>query len=298
MAQDPFPPDALADNRAGRLTDGQIRALRADADSSRRSGLMAGVALAGLGLFILWGTMAGRVPGPRLQSLAIGAALAIGGGLLLASGGMTRGPRAAQAASESTVLERVEGPFRRERRDLRTLGGHTYATRGDARYDYTLHVGDRRLRVSAAVYEASPDDGIVRVYLLPGSDRVVNLERIADPPPTALEARAAAVLRERFGASPPGEAAPPSGATPATPAALREALLGRWQAQGLPMAFEFRADGTVVGGEGSAAEVKRWEVIDAGRIRIDGEEQRVEVAGDVLRLVTGGPTFRFERVRS
>lgn len=298
MAQNPFSTGALAENRAGRLTAEQIRDLRADAGASKRSGLTAGVAVTALGLVILWGTLAGRVPGPRLQSLAVGAALAIAGGLLLASGGMTRGPRAAQAASESTVLERVEGPFRRERYDPQVLGGHSYATRGDARYDYFLHVGGRRIRVSQAVHDASPEDGIVRVYLLPGSDRVVNLERIGDPPPTPLEARAAAVLSERFGASSPGEAAPPPGATPASPAALREALLGRWQAQGLPMRFEFRADGTVLGGAGSESEVKRWEVLDAARIRIDGEEQRVEVSGDVLRLVTGGPTFRFDRVRS
>ena len=53
--------------------------------------------------------------------------------------------------------------------------------------------------------QASPDDGIVRVFVLPDSDRIINLERLSDPPPTALEARAADLLRERFGAIPEGE---------------------------------------------------------------------------------------------
>jgi hypothetical protein len=300
MAQTPFPTSALADNRAGRLTAEQIRDLRLDARKSRSSGLLAGVALAAMGLFIVWGTLAGRIPGSRLQSLAVGAAFAIGGGLLLASGGMTRGPRAEQAASASTVLELVEGPFRRERSDLQSLEGHAHASRGNARYSYRLFVGDRSFSVAEEAYLAAPDDGLVRVYVLPNSDRVINLERLSDAPPTALEARAAAMLRERFGAIPQGErpAAAKRGST--TPAALRQALLGRWQAQGMPMSLEFRADDTMLAGaEGPTAEEKpqRWEVLDGEHLRIDGEEQRVEVSGDELLLSTRGPTFRFHRVR-
>ena len=199
MAQLPFSTQALPDNRAGRLTAEQVRDLRVDAGKSKRSGLLAGFAITAFGLFIVWGTLAGRVPGPRLQSLALGAAFAIGGALWLRSGGMTRGPRAEQAASESTVLDVIEGPFRRKRSDLNTFADHSYASRGNARYTYYLHVGERTLRVSEAQYDASPDDGIVRAFVLPNSDHLVNLERIADAPPTAAEAHAAAVLRELRG---------------------------------------------------------------------------------------------------
>ena len=295
MVQDPFPRAALADNRAGRLTAGQISSLRLDAKTSKRSGVMAGVAILAFGLLILWGTLAGRVPGSRLQPLAVGGIFVLGGGLLLRAGGMTRGPRAAEAASESTVLDVLEGPFRRERHDRNSLGDNIRSTRGSARYLYYLYVGPRQFSVSESAYNAAPDDGIVRVYLLPASDRVVNLERIGEAPPTAIEARAAAILQERFGALPGG--GPPSAAKGATtPAVLRAALLGRWQAQGMPLGFEFRADGTVVSGDGSADEAKRWEVLDAERVRIDGEEQRVQVEGDDMFLVTRGPTFRFRRV--
>jgi hypothetical protein len=294
MAQGPFSTAALPDNRAGRLTAEQVRVLRVDAGKSKRSGLLGGLAITAFGLAIVWGTLAGRVPGSKVQSLALGAVFAIGGGLWLRSGGMTRGPRAEQAASDSTVLDAIEGPFRRERSDLNTFADHSYASRGNARYTYYLYVGERTLRVSEAQYDASPDDGIVRAYVLPNSDRLVNLERIADAPPSAAEARAAALLRERFGAIPGGERPASHGTT--TPAALRDALLGRWEAQGMPMTFEFRADGTVVTGARGAFEEQRWEVLDGGRIRIAEQEQPVEVDGDQLLLATRGPTFRFHRV--
>jgi hypothetical protein len=297
MAQDPFPRSALDDNRAGRLTAEQIRGLRVDARESKRSGVLAGIALLAFGLVIVWGTFAGRVPGSRLQSFAVGAVIAVVGGLMLASRGMTRGPRAAEAASESTVLDVVEGPFRRERVDRQILGS-THSSSGSARYLYYLYIGDRRLSVGEPAYDAAPDNGVVRAYLLPSSDRIVNLERIADAPPTPIELRAAAVLRERFGAVLEGDRPSSAKNSATTPAALRAALLGRWQAQGMPLRLEFRADGTVVSGGEGAAEAKRWEVLDAGRIRIDGEDQRVEVDGDDLSLATRGPTFRFHRVRN
>ena len=79
----------------------------------------------------LWGTFGGRVPGSRLQSFAVGGVIAVVGGLMLASRGMTRGPRAAEAASESTVLDggriRIDGEDQRVEVD----GDDLYlATRG------------------------------------------------------------------------------------------------------------------------------------------------------------------------
>jgi hypothetical protein len=181
MTLDPFPRSALDQNRARRLTEEQIRGLHLDARESKRSGVMAGLALVAFGLFILWGTLAGRVPGSRLASLAVGAAIALVGGLLLGTRGMTRGPRAAEGASASTVLDAVEGPFRRERVDRQLdedLAGSSHSLRASARYRYFLHVGGRRLSVGQPAYDAAPENGIVRVYLLPGSDRIVNLERL------------------------------------------------------------------------------------------------------------------------
>ena len=181
MTPEPFPPGALDDNRALRLTGEQVRDLHRDARESKSPGVTAGLALLGFGLFILWGTLAGRVPGSRLASLAVGATIALVGGLLLGSRGMTRGPRAAERASESTVLDVVEGPIRRERVDLELdLAGSSHRLRASARYSCFLHVGGRRLSVGQPAYDAAPEDAVVRAYLLPDSDRIVNLERLPE----------------------------------------------------------------------------------------------------------------------
>lgn len=205
MTSDPYPASALAENRQLRLTADQVTSLHADARESKRSLSLAGFWLLALGLFILWGTFTGRVPGSKLQSFAVGTVFAAVGGLLLSPRGVTRGPSAAQAASSSTVLEVVEGTFRREQYDRQPaadLLGSSTNIRGDARYNFYLHVGERRFDVGRPAYEAAPEDGIVRVYVLPSSDRIVNLERIADAPPTPLEVRAAAELNKRFGTIP------------------------------------------------------------------------------------------------
>lgn len=185
MATEPFPASALAENRQLRLTSGQIAALHADAKVSKRSGSLAGLWLLALGLLILGGTIAGRVPGSRLQSIGVGAALAVLGGFMLSSKGASRGVVASQMVSSSTVLGMVEGPIRREMADRQLaadLVGATRTIRGDARYDFLLHVGGRRFNVGRPMYEAAPDAGLVRVYVLPGSDRIVNLERVGEVP--------------------------------------------------------------------------------------------------------------------
>jgi len=156
-------------------------------------------------LFILWGALTGRAPGSRWEGLALGAVFAAIGVLMLRSGGMTRGPRASQAASPSTVLDIVEGPFRREVRGpglmdaALELRSNSYSNDTD---DYILHVDERQFNVGRPQFDAAPQDGIVRAYLLPGSDRIVNLERIADAPAMPAEQQARARAQEMLGALP------------------------------------------------------------------------------------------------
>ena len=47
---------------------------------------------------------------------------------------------------------------------------------------YFVDVGDSSFKVAPATYEAAPDAGIVRVYFLPRSRKVVNLERLPNAP--------------------------------------------------------------------------------------------------------------------
>ena len=297
MAAEPFPSTALAENRERHLTAEQLRDLHIDAKASKRSSGQAGIWLLAVGVLLLAGTIMGRVPGSKVQSLLVGASIAGVGVLMLSQGGRTSGVQGEQVANESTVLDVIEGPIRRQLDDKQVgmdLVGATRNIRGDARYNFYLHVGERRFDVGRPAFEAAPEDGIVRVYLLPGTDRIVNLERIADAPQTAVETHARELLEQRFGAVSDADHQAIASHAPPTAEALRKMLIGHWQAEGISMAMEFRADGRV--GSGRDDDDKRWEVTDASHNRIGDQVQSVATDGTTLLFGTRGPTLRFHRV--
>jgi hypothetical protein len=47
---------------------------------------------------------------------------------------------------------------------------------------YYLNIGGRQLRTSLSAYDAAPDAGYVRAYYLPRTRKLVNLERLPNPP--------------------------------------------------------------------------------------------------------------------
>ena len=47
---------------------------------------------------------------------------------------------------------------------------------------YYLKIGDRPLRTYRSAWEQAPDVGYVRAYYLPRTRRLVNLERLPNPP--------------------------------------------------------------------------------------------------------------------
>ena len=183
MPPDPFPRAALDANRSGRLTPDQAALYRQEAASDRRNLLVAGVVVAGVGAVIVLGALAGRVPGSRLESLLGGAAL-LAVGVAVAWFGGIRGSQAKAAAVQAGRVTPLDGPIRRERRDRRddAFGDSSHVSPGNE-YAYYLLVCDRSFSVSREQWDAAPEDGVVRVYLLGESDRIVNLERIADAPP-------------------------------------------------------------------------------------------------------------------
>ncbi len=206
MPTDPFPRSALDANRSGHLTPDQVVLYRQEAASDRRTALFAGVAVAGFGALVVAAGVTGKAPGGRVETLLIGVAL-IGIGLFVAYFVGIQGSKATAAAARAGNVTMIEGPFRRGRRDRRdSLGGGTSHYSAGNEYEYYLLVGDRRFTVSQATWEAAPADGVVRVYLLGDSDDIVNLERIADPPPPQIPGIVRAAL-ERAAESPDAEKA-------------------------------------------------------------------------------------------
>ena len=297
MAMEPFPSSALAENRQLRLTADQIRELHADAVESKRSLNLAGLWVIAIGLVIIVGTFMGRSHGSALKSYLLGGAIAGVGVLVLSPRAKNSGVTGSAIASDLTVLDRVQGAIRREQIDLQPgmdLLGSPRNLRGDARYDFILHVGERRFDVGRQAYDAAPSEGLVCAYLLPGTNRIVNLERLGGAPPSAFETHAREMLQQRFGSVSEEEHKAILAHAPQSADALRAMLIGRWQAEGIPMVMEFREDGSV--GNGRDGEHKAFSVPDATHVNIGGQTQTVETDGTTLLFGTRGPTLRFHRL--
>jgi hypothetical protein len=86
-------------------------------------------------------------------------------------------------------VESVEGAI--------TKVEQTTRSGGDNASNYYFDVSGKRLHVYRAGYLAAPDAGYVRVYYLPRSRRVVNLEHLPDPPlPPVTPASAQSVMQD------------------------------------------------------------------------------------------------------
>jgi hypothetical protein len=332
LPPEPFPRDALSANRSGRLTPDQAALYRKEAASDRRSLLLAGLVIAALGAAVVFGSISGRIAGGRLESLLVGAALLAVGVLVAVFGGI-RGSQAKAAAADAGRVASLEGLIRRDRRDRREglFGDDSSHVSPGNEYAYSLLVGDRSFSVSREQWDAAPQDGVVRVFLLGDSDRIVNLERIADAPPpqvpglvrAALElassspdvakaAQARAMLRRADAMSAvAGVATAPvvaaNGVSPAAamagdpPAAsavpLGQAILGTWQSDLAGMTYAFRADGSAAASSTRhGAREQRWSVAGPGTITVDDSTVQVAIDGDVLSLGEPPRSLVFHRV--
>ena len=322
MPPEPFPRAALDANRSGRLTPDQSAIYRGEAASDRRNLLVGGLAIAGLGAVVVFGALTGRAPGGRLESLLVGVALLAVGAVVAYFVGI-RGSQAKAVAVDAGRVASLEGPIRRDRRDRRDgLFGDdsSHISPGDE-YEYYLLVGDRRFSVPREQWEAAPEDGIVRVYLLGDSDRIVNLERIADGPPpqvpgfvrAALElgaaspdpdraAQAQALLHQAdalTGAAITNASTAPSAATPSTAPGvpLEQAILGTWRSDLAGITYEFRADGSAVAGSARhGAREQRWSLAGPGTIHLDDATLHATIDGDALSLGEPPRFLAFHRV--
>lgn len=300
-----FPAAALEINRAGTLSDEQRTTLTAYVRHSRGNDPVLAAAAAILGLVLL--TTAGAAGIPWIAPFGV-AAFVVAAGLVLGWAGVfspvLRDVRAGR-------VESAEGALRKE---------HHWVSPASRANTYYLDVGGRRLVTTRASYEALPDAGIFRLYYVPRSRRVVNVERLPDRPlpPDALDSPAALVQThaQDFRSGGAAEAQPRLAALQARlspessaataphapeerdPRPLAQAILGSWR--GGAFSLVFTPDGAVTVSFPTGRQIHgRWSVDLAGRLRTvtTGEEKAEEawVVEDALNLVTEGRTLVFRR---
>lgn len=300
-------PDALEANRGGRLSDTQRDNLRSYDRGTGTGNLRVAALCVVLAIVLLVSSSPGKNAWLRPYG-AVGA-LAVAGYLVLRSRG--RGSRLSRDLRSGRV-QTVEGAISKS---------HSYF--GDNANVYYLIVAEKRFSVSSGSYGAAPDAGIVRVYYLPKSRHVVNIERLADrplpegalaSPMDALRTLAPALLshdrtqRAEAGATLAamesslssawtGKAPPPMAERDPRP--LAEAILGGWRRGAVLV--EFGANGTLTATmPGGAQRHGHWTVDAAGRLHSDamgGEEVgEAWVVGNELTLSADGAAVTFTRM--
>jgi hypothetical protein len=241
----PFPPEALADNRRGELTvtqrDGFAGTLRL---RNRRATIVAAVLFAGA---ILVGLLAPASLALVWRIAIVGVALGIAVSLILRV--VTGGDRALSHDLRRGRVESVTGPIAQEEESAMDV---------DSTSIYILRVASERFTVSPTASKAAPRTGQVRLYYLPESRRVVNLERLADQ------------------AAPTGIAQRP----------LQEAIVGSWRNNFATATFT--ADGRVTASVMGRRSAGQWSVDTEGLLHAEiagrAEVAEASVSGNELRI--------------
>lgn len=309
---DVFTPEALGANRRGELTDAQLRGFRGLSRSRRKSAFgSAALLVAGA---VLIGGFASPSASPTLRVLIPLVCLVIAAFLVVRA---ITGVDALARDLRGREVQFVEGAIGKRR-----LGG------GRAHDSLFLDVGDKRFKVSPATYDGAPDAGYVRLYFLPHSRKIVNLEVLPNPafengvtpadlarqatPQAVSRTLGAAMLsrsrREsneaRASLAALGDAMQSIFAAPAPPAPgardprpLDEAIVGTWSNGFMTVAF--LADGSVTADMLGRQQRGRWAVDPSGRLRADvmGQHQAAEawIAGDRLTISADGQGLTFTR---
>ena len=302
-------PADLETNKAGRLSDSQRKGF-ANLDRAIRKDQFFFAAVF-LILAVVLFTANGPAPNAGLRPVAAAVLVVLAAVFLLRA--MTLGDSLLQDLRSGRV-DSIEGALGRRR--LST------DSRGSVSTLYYFDVSGRSFSVGERTYDAAPEAGIIRLYFLPRSHKVVNFERLADPPlpadmmtsPVAAltnmtaalrshdrvqvaEARAQlAAVKDAFEA---GKATmfakPPAG--PRDPRPLAEAILGTWQAGFVSITF--MPDGTMVATFGPRRQSGHWSVGPDGRLRSDatGSDQVADafVTGDTLSITDAGQSLSLQR---
>lgn len=310
----PFPPDALEANRAGRLTQPQRQGLRAQSRGFRKAELQFAVIITIIGLLVWFAE--GPAKYATVKPLIGIGCLIIAGALVVRS---FLGADTLTHDLRSGHVESVQGAITKRR--------VTGDSRGNSSTSYYFDVAGTRVTVSRLAYEAAPDAGMVKIYYLPHSHHLVNMERMPDTglPPDALkspqvireiltegfrshdpikaaEARAhLATMGDAMKAAMTDAAMPP--AEDRDPRPLAEAILGAWS--NAFMSVTFAADGTLnatmPGMAGGQARSGHWSIDPSGQLVSDvmgGGPMPTEawVSGNVLTVNVGKTGLMLQRV--
>lgn len=303
----PFSQSALPANQSGRLSDEQAQRWGRIAKGRRQSVRGAALPFAAIGALLLFANFPSAKAAARTNGgiafFGIAAILVIAANLEPVTADVREGR-----------VESVEGAISKSYRS-------TYKAPGSRLY--LLHVGGRRLQaLSRLSYDAAPDAGYVRVYFLPRSKRVVNLEQLADPPiPTGSGAAqeivqnfAQAVLtRDRTTIAEAGarvmalkhaiEGPPPrmsaDGSDRSSSRLRADDLYGTWTNPMLTVTFMKNGIATVIMGVGGTRRDGHWSVDANGRLLTDAsgslEPLDATLSGNQLTIVIEGQRVAFTR---
>jgi hypothetical protein len=296
-----FDPASIEANRNGQLTAAQR------AGENRRERNWRGNALYFAGVAAVIGVLVVTSSGgqdPQIERYAIGAVAFVIAAVLLVLRFMPNSNPLARDLRDGRVVA-VDGPFGK------TTSSGTQLT------SYYFELGDRRYEVAQDTYRAAPNAGMMRLYVLPHSHRVVNFERLSDPPVPAgaLTARSVmgAIASELTGVNQAQrlqtmavmtalghslESSPtPPPPDQRDPRPLAQAILGSWKWAAVHVTFS--DDGTAsVTMPGGGSMSGRWSV-SGERLQVTGAGQDITgeawVAGDTLTVVQDGQVMALHR---
>jgi hypothetical protein len=250
----PWSSEALDSNRCGELTatqrDGFARLLR------RRNRNALGIAGALVAAAALVGVLVAPSLSPVWRIAIVGIPFGIAGTLILRV--LTGGDKALGRDLRHGRVQAVTGPITKEQES---------AMDADSTNVYILKVGDQRFTVAATTFEAAPRSGQVRLYYLPASRKVVNLEAFA------------------------------AGTPAAAPSPLAEAIIGSWRNHFAKATFT--SDGRVTASVMGRHSAGQWSVDAEGRLHAEiagrSEIAQASVSGDELSITLTGRVVTLAR---
>ncbi len=299
-----FSPDSLPANRRGELTERQRQGFGALAASNHRSNYGSAALAAAAAVLIGFFASPSASMGLRVMLTAGAAGLAIVLVVRSVAGldAVTRDVRAGR-------VDMAEGAIGKRRISNRG---------GPAATAHFLHVGAQRFSVSPGTFRDAPDAGHVRVFFLPRSRKIVNLESLPNPVPADLneprlqeamkesyrshdveqsnEARAtlASVVNAWEASVTPGDVKPPA-SRDGRP--LEQAIVGDWTNGVINVTFA--ADGAVTIRMFGTTRNGRWSVDRNGQLSADiaGRQGAVDawIADDKLTINLDGSGMTLAR---